>query len=195
MDSSQTGNFERLHHVALFYRGAAEYLAATVEFLRAGVEAGEHVLAAVPADKHAALRRGLGVYHDHVEFADMFSPDGDPASYLTALQAFVAGGPQRARVLGESIWPGQTQAEICDATRHEALINMALSQAGITILCSYDATKLPIKVIADACRTHPVLHSSGRELASLAYTGAGFLPAGCGPARPSKGRTARRPPT
>ncbi|HEX9035029.1 MAG TPA: MEDS domain-containing protein [Streptosporangiaceae bacterium] len=184
MNTYQTDTGARLHHMALFYRGAAEYLAAAADFLREGVEAGERVLAAVPADKHAALRARLGEHHDKVEFADMLSLGRDPASLMPALRSFV-GSAGRARVLGEPIWPGRTQPEICAATRHEALINVALGHADVSILCPYDATGLPIKVIADACRTHPVLRSAGRELASLAYTGPSFLPAGCSPDRPA----------
>ncbi|OXM61064.1 MEDS domain-containing protein, partial [Amycolatopsis vastitatis] len=47
-------------HPALFYRGADEYLAGTVPFIRSGLAAGEPVAVAVPGPNLALLRAELG---------------------------------------------------------------------------------------------------------------------------------------
>src|SRR5262249_6362544 len=45
-------------------------------------------------------------------------------------------------------------AEICEAARHEALINLAFAQTPMTILCPYDASGLAGSVLTGARRTH-----------------------------------------
>ncbi|MGK5447877.1 MEDS domain-containing protein [Streptomyces radiopugnans] len=71
--------------------------------------------------------------------------------------------------MGEPIWPGRSEAEIVEATRHEALINAAFAGRRATILCPYDTGGLPPHVVSDARRTHPVLDEDGGRTVSGAY--------------------------
>lgn len=195
---------QRLGHFALFYRDLDEYSLAIADFLQAGAAAGEPALVAVPEVRQERLRSalyqrpvsggpgiadpsGTGVATSLTAtrtpaptiFTDMVDLGRNPARIMPAIQAFIddaAGEP--IRFVGEPIWPGRSAAEIREATRHEALINLAFGAANATMLCPYDVAGLPAEVIADARRTHPVLISGGRSERSLAFDGAdGSMPA------------------
>ena len=60
-------------------------------------------------------------------------------------------------------------AETVEATRHEALINLAFAGADVHILCPYDASRLDPAVIGDAERTHPQLIREGHRGSSACY--------------------------
>jgi anti-sigma regulatory factor (Ser/Thr protein kinase) len=185
-DGSLAGSTDRrLRHCALFYYDLADYSLAIAEFLQAGAAAGERALVAVPGVKQERLRlaldqRPMSGQFSAAAFTDMSELGRNPARIMPAIQAFIdeaAGEP--IRFVGEPIWPGRSAAEICEATRHEALINLAFWPASATILCPYDVAGLPDGVIADARRTHPVLISGGRSERSQAFAGPDGLPAGC----------------
>jgi hypothetical protein len=56
------------------------------------------------------------------------------------------------------VWAGRSAAETAEtaeATRHEALINMALAAVPATVLCLYDASGLTAAVLQDARRDPP----------------------------------------
>ncbi|HEU5472430.1 MAG TPA: sensor histidine kinase [Actinophytocola sp.] len=157
-------------HPALFYRGLDDYLAGVGGFLRAGLDAGEPALASVPPERLGPLREYLGPAADRVTLLNMAEVGRNPGRIMTALTDFAAGrGAGRARLVGEPIWATRTAGEIREATRHEALINLAFAGVAVTILCPYDLTGLPPDVLADATRTHPVLWSDGQEKPSPDY--------------------------
>ena len=68
----------------------------------------------------------------------------NPARIIPALQAY-AGKHRGQHVccIGEPIWPGRTAAEVQEAIRHEALINLAFRDSLITVVCPYDRAGLP----------------------------------------------------
>jgi anti-sigma regulatory factor (Ser/Thr protein kinase) len=104
----------------------------------------------------------------------------NPARIIPEVRAFIDGHcGRRVRYIGEPIWPGRSAAEICEATRHEALINVAFSQAAATIVCPYDVVGLAPSVIGEAGRTHPSILANGRAAAAARYAGAGNVPPGC----------------
>jgi hypothetical protein len=112
-----------LRHVALFYRDRAEYRARILGFVRAGLTRGDPSFIAVPGDE----------------------------APLPEQQAFIDRHPgQHVHFVGEPIWADRSPAEICEATRHEALINLAFPRTRITILCRYDLARLAPSAIADA---------------------------------------------
>src|SRR6266550_630075 len=75
-------------------------------------------------------------------------------------------------------------AELQEATRHEALINLAFRDSPVTVVCPYDGTGLPGSVIADAACTHPAVIKDRRETASARYLGPAVLPPRCHRALP-----------
>jgi anti-sigma regulatory factor (Ser/Thr protein kinase) len=74
------------------------------------------------------------------------------------------------------MWGGRAAAEALEATRHEALLNLAFRDIAITALYLYDIADLPESVIADAARTHPAIIKDRQETASPAYLAPPELP-------------------
>jgi anti-sigma regulatory factor (Ser/Thr protein kinase) len=151
-----------LSHAAFCYRSQPEYAAAIVAFIQAGLAAGEPALVAVPGAKLQVICDHLDDGPGEVVFTDMAEQGRNPARIIPEVRAFADKHPgQRVRFVGEPAWPGRSAAEICEAARHEALINLAFAQTPITILCPYDASGLPGSVLAGARRTHREPMASG----------------------------------
>jgi anti-sigma regulatory factor (Ser/Thr protein kinase) len=126
------------------------------------------------------LREYLGPDAGGVRLFNMAEVGRNPGRIMTALTDFAGTrGAGRAWLVGEPIWAGRTSAEIREATRHEALINLAFAGVPVTILCPYDVTGLPPATLADAERTHPVLWWVGGEQRSPAYTDPSIVNADC----------------
>lgn len=158
-------------HQALLYRGEREYLDGVMRFIAPALAAGEPVAAAIPPTRGELLRRALNGYADEVEILDMFELGRNPARIIPAVERMlVRHEGSRLHYVGEPIWPGRSTEEIQEATRHEALINLAWPSAPIRVLCPYDADGLAAEVLADAERTHPTVIERGRERASFAYS-------------------------
>jgi len=169
-----------LRHVGFCYETADEYTAAVAGFLLVGLARGEACFAAVPPAKLAIIRDALGADAPDVEFADMTRMGRNPAWIIPLVRAFTnrhAG--RRVRYVGEPIWASRTAAALREATRHEALINLAFATADAQILCPYDSAALDSAVIADAMRTHPLLLSGGRQVPSPRYAVPFEIPSTC----------------
>jgi len=155
-----------LDHVALFYADLDEYLAGAGEFLRAGDAAGEALMVAIPGEKIEPLRDALGDTADRVRFLDMRELGRNPGRIIPKVRnwADIHGEP-RCRFIGVPIWADRSEAEVIEATRHEALINLAFADVEASILCPYDVNGLDPSVLADAERTHPhVIAGAGQRL-------------------------------
>lgn len=164
-------------HLAFFYRDAGEYVDGVRSFLGPGLAAGDAAVAAVPPTRLPLLRDAFG---DDVELLDMSRLGSNPGRIIPAVYDMLerhAG--RRLHYVGEPIWAGRGPEEIREAMRHEALINLAWSDAPIRVLCPYDTAGLSAEVLADAERTHPhVAGGDGAEAPSAHYAGAAF-PDGC----------------
>jgi hypothetical protein len=125
-----------LRHVAMFYRGWGEYRAAAVDFILAALGRGEPVLVAVPRHGLGSVRAALGSDGPQVAFADMSQIGRNPAGIIPAVRAFMDRHPgTRISFLGEPAWPGRTVPELLEATKHEALLNLAFAGAPANIQC------------------------------------------------------------
>jgi anti-sigma regulatory factor (Ser/Thr protein kinase) len=172
--------------VALFYRSRAEYLSAISTFLHASRSGGTPVLVAVRPGVTAELDGELTDAAGQVTLIDMAELGRNPARIIPAILSFARRHRGRqVCCISEPIWPGRTAAEIREATRHEALTNLAFRDTQATIVCPYDMSGLAKPVLADAACTHPVVISAGREQASAAYLKPPRLPPRCDRALPS----------
>ena len=156
-------------HVCFFYRTDADYVTTVAGFLRAALEAGEAAFAAVPPARAGLIRDALGADARDLEFADMTTLGRNPARIIPRVLTFINGHAGHVRYVGEPVWPARSGAELREAIRHEALINLAFADADAEILCPYDAAELDPLVIAEARRTHPLVLSSGRRLRCPEY--------------------------
>jgi anti-sigma regulatory factor (Ser/Thr protein kinase) len=173
---------DRIRHVGWLYRDAAEHQAGIEEFLGAAVRSGEPTLVALPAG--LLPPGGATIDPAVVSFADMTAVGRNPARIPAALKAFANRYPgRRVRFLGEPAWPGRTAAELREVSRYEALLNVVLADADISILCPYNAAELPASVVSAARRTHPLLLGGGSELASDHYRDPADMPGELGPLR------------
>lgn len=158
-----------LVHEALFYDDPHGYVAGVSSFLRSGGYAGQ-ALVAVPTRHLQLLRAELGFRAPNVRFTDMTELGANPSRIIPAFRDFVdEHGEQAARLVGEPIWAGRSDAEIAEATRHEALINLAFADTNARILCPYDTTQLSGEVLADAECTHPDLVRASQRQPSARY--------------------------
>jgi anti-sigma regulatory factor (Ser/Thr protein kinase) len=165
-----------LSHSALFYCSPAEYVDQIAAFVQAGLDEGEPALIALPDGRAGAIGASLDGSPGEVVFTDMTELGRNPARLIPEVRSFTDKHPgQRVRYVGEPIWPGRSPAETCEATRHEALLNLAFAQAQATILCPYDASALADSVLADARRTHQEPAASG----AIAATWRENLPPAC----------------
>lgn len=176
-DTSSMSSARPFEHPAFFYRGEDEYLATLVPFVRAGAAVGEPVAVAVPSGNLRVLREALGDPDQDrdrdpavrgVRFLDMTLVGRNPGRIIPkVLLAFAdAHRSGRVRIIGEPVWPGRTPPEYPACVQHEALINAAFHGRDVTLLCPYDADRLPAEVLADARVTHPALIEDGRERVS-----------------------------
>jgi anti-sigma regulatory factor (Ser/Thr protein kinase) len=167
-------------HAGFFYRTDAEYADTVAGFVRDGLAGGEPVFVAAPPARVSLIRDMLGTDARRAQFADMTRMGRNPAWIIPLVLAFTerhAG--QHVRYVGEPIWDTRTPAELREATRHEALINLAFEDANADILCPYDTVRLDPAVIADARRTHPLLMTAGRQGSFTGYAGPFEFPASC----------------
>jgi anti-sigma regulatory factor (Ser/Thr protein kinase) len=163
----------RFHHRALLYADESEYLAGTVPFVEAGLEAGEPVLVAVPQERLELLRSALSIAHPLLQLADMRVLGRNPARIIPAWSDFarplLAEG-RTLRGIGEPVWSGRSPDELVECTWHEALLNLAFSDAdGFTLLCPYDTGAVDPQVIERAHTTHPHIGDPTRVEPSPAY--------------------------
>lgn len=153
-------------HPALFYSGADAYLAGTIPYIDAGLNAGDPVAIAVPPPNLASVRDALGDCAGHVLLIDMAEAGANPGRIIPGvLRAFAdAHLDHWVRIITESTWPGRTETEYPACAQHEALINLAFTGRAATILCPYDSAGLDRRMLADARATHPILiDRSGRH--------------------------------
>jgi anti-sigma regulatory factor (Ser/Thr protein kinase) len=166
-----------LRHLVLFYRDAAGYRACLNDFVHAAVAARQPVLIAVPQ-----LLAPLPDWPDGADIrtADMAELGRNPARVVPALRAFCdahRGGP--VRVVTESVWSGRSIAEVCEAFRHEALMEQALAGFTAEVLCPYNEATLPRTVLADARRAHRWQFRGTEVAANAEYEGPGAVPGWC----------------
>ena len=159
-------------HLALFYRDEADYVRGVRAFLAPALETGEAVACAVPGRRLDLLADALD--GEPVDLIDMRDLGRNPARIIPAVEQLLERGGGRLHYVGEPIWADRSAAEIREATRHEALINLAWPEgAPLHALCPYDVCALAPDVLVDARRTHPWVRAGaeGEAVESDAWVG------------------------
>jgi anti-sigma regulatory factor (Ser/Thr protein kinase) len=178
-------------HEVAFYDGADEFLAATVPFVRAALEAEEPALVAVGGGRTELLEGELGDDAMAVGFTDMEELGRNPARIIPVWREFLdrnGGTGQPVRGIGEPIWPGRSVAEIDECQRHESLLNVAFEGLPAwSLLCPYDSGGLDDEVLGAARACHPLLAGDGTCRRNPEFAGAGL------PASPFGGELPPRP--
>jgi anti-sigma regulatory factor (Ser/Thr protein kinase) len=166
MSRASTSNTRSgFRHEAFFYADDAAFLSGTLDFIRAGMDAGEPTLVMIAPAKIEALHAKLNGSARDVHFVDMTRLGKNPARIIPAWQDFVSeqrstGRPLRG--IGEPIWSGRSHAELVECQHHESLLNLAFADAPpFSLLCPYNATTLDAAVLDEAERSHPFLLDGG----------------------------------
>jgi anti-sigma regulatory factor (Ser/Thr protein kinase) len=161
------GAHAAFRHEALFYSGDDGFLAGTLPFLTAAVEARQPALVVVRPDRIELLRAALAGSGEHVFFADMTAVGRNPARIIPAWREFLdlhAADGRPVRGIGEPIWPARTAAELEECQRHEALLNVAFATSSSWwLMCPYDVDALGPSVVDEAVRTHPFIREAGED--------------------------------
>src|SRR5450755_882479 len=174
-----------LSHQALAYRGSAECLAPVLSFVRGGLTAGEAVSVGVGGPVARVLREALPDPEPRVAITDITELGRNPGRIIAAMTDYASRNPQRpVRFVSEPFWAARSEAEVVEATRHEALLNRAFAGAPVTTLCLYDADALDPAVLKTAQQTHPVIVADGQAMLSPAYASPEVIPPECERALP-----------
>ena len=114
--------------------------------------------------------------HDaaEVRFEDMLTVGRNPARIIPVWRAFVDEHAERVRGtrgIGEPIWAARSTDELVECERHEALMNLAFAAPpnALQLMCPYDVGSLPVTVIEEARRNHPVVREEGVSRSSSTY--------------------------
>jgi anti-sigma regulatory factor (Ser/Thr protein kinase) len=171
---------DSLRHVAFFYRDQAERRAQILGLVRAGLARGEPTFVALPGDETPLLAGQLDGEPGELLYADIGDVGRNPARLIPEVRAFIDNhANQRVLIVGEACWPGRSPAELREATRHDALMNLAFAGSAATITCAYDATRLPPSAITDATWTHPEYRASGQPVTAPSHRPAWEVPSDC----------------
>jgi anti-sigma regulatory factor (Ser/Thr protein kinase) len=158
-------------HEALIYDGHDEYLAGTLPFLRAALEAGEPTLVAVGEAQSELLEAELGAEAEGMRFLNMREVGRNPASIIPLWREFVdESGGRSVRGIGEPVWADRSPAALDECQRHEALLNVAFApDPAWKLLCPYDAGSLDDEVLEKVAHSHRHIHADGRSEASSSF--------------------------
>jgi anti-sigma regulatory factor (Ser/Thr protein kinase) len=159
-------------HAVALYDADEDLLRRVLPFLRAGLAAGQTVVAVVSEHAAALLRDGLGDHHRDVQWqlpgvsyrslGQMFD---SLRRNLTALRR--AG--HRVRLLAENDTPGGP-ARTAAYLRFEAAANDVLGDLGLTWACLYDRRRYPAEILRQVAQVHPqLLDRDGRPTPSTSY--------------------------
>jgi anti-sigma regulatory factor (Ser/Thr protein kinase) len=163
-------------HMALIYRDAAEFDAAACRFAEAAARAGAAVLIACTAPPLGRLQARLDALADQVAWADMASMGANPARLIPSISRFAEQHPGRpVWCLQEAAWVSRPPEELWEVIRHEALMNLALAQSQVRLLCLYH-TELAAELISCAEATHPLVARDGHWQPSDRYHHDGRAP-------------------
>src|SRR5207248_2035068 len=161
-DASPGGGL--LTHQALLYGSEEEFLATTVPFIRDGLERDEAIQIATTDRNTGWLRAALGDDAGRVTLGASSRCYRHPvralaAMYRTAHRARPNG--RRLRIIGEPWWTARTASQAKEWIRYESLVNSALADADVTLMCTYDTNAIDQDVLVQVARTHPELVENG----------------------------------
>lgn len=163
---------EGLEHPALLYGDMNGFLSAIVPFVAGGLDAEEPVVVAVAGEELAALRPEVGTEDGGVRWLDTRDWHPHPASRLRAFHELItdelAGGAHGLRLVGEPVWPEGPPEHVLEWERYESVLNEVLAPFPVTLICTYDTSRLDPSIAESARRTHPVVRN-GVDAPSAAF--------------------------
>jgi anti-sigma regulatory factor (Ser/Thr protein kinase) len=157
-------------HQALIYDSDQAFIDVSLPFVREGIEAGEPTLVAVQRRNVDNLHQALGDA-DGVTLLSVEQWYETSARTRDKFARWASGHADRSRVrlIGEPPWAVENGAQVRDWARHESVINVALNDLPVTLVCPYDARELPDGIIEHAHATHPEIVDESGTASSATY--------------------------
>jgi anti-sigma regulatory factor (Ser/Thr protein kinase) len=154
-----------LEHDLFPFGTDTELVEGIVPFLREGLAAGQPAIIVATSADAALLREGLGGDADRVWVIDSDSwyvrPAAAIADYDSVLHELADGGAAQIRLAGQ-LPQRMTPEERRSWTRYESVLNRALRDHPVWVVCMYDTRVEPLRaMLADALRTHPTVWEGG----------------------------------
>jgi len=147
-------------HTAVAHGSTDELVAVLVPQLRDWARRRDRVYVNLAPERGAAVRAALGADADELCWSDTFDWAPHPVRRLRALQELVeverAAGAGELRFVGECAFPAGPPELVAEWERFDVLLNDALADAPMTMVCTYDRGAVP-DVAARALRTHPMI--------------------------------------
>ena len=169
MGTSSEIETSTLEHPALLHANVDAFLSYLIPFVRAGMENREPAFVAVGANYLAALQEVVGAGAPGLTWADTREWHPNSSTRLRAFHEYVterlADGATRIRLVGEPVWHEGRPDLIREWTRYESVLNTVLAPFPVSLVCTYDTSRLDPAIVANARRTHPVV-SDGKEAPS-----------------------------
>jgi anti-sigma regulatory factor (Ser/Thr protein kinase) len=171
MGSGAGDDLGRARHRALVYEHADRFVEVVTAFVVAGVRAGDRTLVAATGEKLDWLRETLGDAAPAVQFADAGALYARHGPMFATVVDFMArhGTGGSVRIVAEQALANRTPADARAYMGYEAAANVAYRPFAASVLCPYDAGRLPEHVIRDALRTHPEILDGERERRNAAF--------------------------
>lgn len=148
-----------LLHTAVCHRSTAEAIEQLLPFVQEGLWAKEDVFVNLSAERAAALSAELGEDADRVRWSDTNHWHPHPARRLRAIQELADGagrhGRGRLRFIGECAFSTGLPYLVAEWERFEAVLNHALADLPISMVCTYDCQQLAPEVVERSRSSHP----------------------------------------
>ncbi|GIJ23538.1 MEDS domain-containing protein [Micromonospora lutea] len=165
-------------HLCWAYDGSTEFMTHAVEFLRAGLAAGERVWFVVPGaaepvrdqllgvrDFADALRTGAAQVHclaGAYTSTAVIDPASQVAAYRSATRDAVTDGYTGLRVAADATELVRTPTQRDAFARYEQQVNEMMRTEAFRAMCAYDRTQLGEPAIAELACLHPE-HNLGHQ--------------------------------
>jgi anti-sigma regulatory factor (Ser/Thr protein kinase) len=160
-------------HRALIYEDPGCFVDAIARFVLDGLRDDDRVLVAVTPEKFGWLRDALGDDAAAVGFTDsgaLYERHGPMfATVVNYLSRHGSPGRGRVRIVAEQALAWRTPVDVRAYMRYEAAANVMYRRFAASVLCPYDASRLPELVVLDALRTHPEVLDGERPRRNEAF--------------------------
>ncbi|MGH3113317.1 MAG: anti-sigma factor RsbA family regulatory protein, partial [Gaiellaceae bacterium] len=122
------------------------------------------VVVAVAGEELEALQGEVAAPDGDVRWLDTREWYPHPATRLRAFHDLVtdrlARGASRLRLVGEPVWPDGPAEHVLEWERYESVLNEVLAPYPVTLVCTYDTSRVTTAIAESARRTHPVILNS-----------------------------------
>lgn len=162
----------RFVHQTWGYGSDDEFVSIAVSFIRAGLAAGEPVLATTSAANLELIGQSLGDDAMRVDVTESGNfgrraPERVAAFHRYWREHATPGG--RVRILAEPPWPGWAPRELDAWIRMEAGLNLVLADTNVSMICPYDTRAVSPSMVSSSHRTHPLISDSTGARSSVEY--------------------------